>query len=103
MRKKKKYNRSDPEVTIIMIDKALEKHVVKLKDVKNKDYNGKFWYQHFKFDTYDDYLKWRNWCKDFLMNKVKPSFTEKEFNSYFPWFDMQFGLGVKKEDEDKLG
>jgi len=93
MSKEKKLSRNDPKVFETLINKELEKYGVSYDYIKNnQEFDGVPWYQYYIFNSQEEYEKWKSFCKEFLQKKVTPKMTNKEFNNWWPSFDLCYGL-----------
>lgn len=49
-----------------------------------------WWYDHYKFDTEEEYMEWRNWVQEEIKKKMIYD-AEKETN----YVDMRYGMTFK--------
>lgn len=91
----KKIRRGDDLVIETLINKSLEKYNVTMADImllpENK-IDGVPWYQYYTFETLEEYKSWKDWCFNFLKTEVTPKFTKNNFNRFWPYFDLMYGL-----------
>lgn len=89
----KRYSQDSPELLKLIINKQLENYGVTMEHVlENPEIEGKPWYQHYTFDSKQEYDNWRNFCKELFTKKVFPKVSVKRFENSFVWIDLQYGL-----------
>lgn len=91
--KAKKLRRGDPLVAELCINKQLEKYGLSIDNIMDyQEYNGVPWYQHFTFDSEDEFEQWKGYCIDLLIHGVTPKYTLKSAKTEFSWFNLMYGL-----------
>jgi hypothetical protein len=102
-KKMKKLNIHDPKILDILINKELEKYNTNIDEIKKLPENkidGILWYVYYTFDSIEEYLNWKNFCIDFLKNKVMPKLNDQLINKEFQMLNLQFGLKCNFEIEN---
>ena len=102
----KKYIRNTKELMEILINKELEKYNTTLEDIKalpDQQVNGVPWYQYYTFDSEEEYIKWKEFCLDILMNHTRPKYPKKSAMREFIWVDLMWGLKNNYETEVIIG
>lgn len=78
-----------------VIQKQLDLHgvdfdyIMSLSDGKLP--NGKYWYQHYVFETREQYEEWKEFCIRELRN-TRERLSKRNANKIFNWIDLQYGL-----------
>jgi len=93
----KKYNWRDPIIVKTLINKQLEKHGVDYEYIIANQYKIKKrfkcdWYQHYTFDTKEEFDAWKDFCIDFLLKNITPKPSLKQVLKEFNWFNLGYGL-----------
>lgn len=91
----KKISVQDPEFARRVIQKELDFHGASFDDVKaltdGKLPNGTPWYQHYTFDTPEQYQEWKDFCIAEYRN-TKEKYTVTMAEQAFMWLDLTYGL-----------
>lgn len=78
-----------------VIQKELDLHgaefdyIMSLKDGRLP--NGKFWYQHYVFDTEEQFEEWKQFCLKELRN-TRERLSRRNAEKVFTWINLQYGL-----------
>ena len=91
----KKLSYNDPEFVRRIMQKQLDIHGAKYEDIialpEGKMPNGKHWYQHYVFETREQYEEWKEFCIRELRN-TRERLSRRDANKMFAWIDLQYGL-----------
>ena len=101
--KTKKISYNSEEFLTKIIQKQLDLHGAKFEDIKalvdGKLPNGEFWYQHYKFNTKEQFENWKQFCITELRNS-RERLSKKRAEEIFIWIDLQWGLKHQWEHEN---
>ena len=101
--KTKKISYNSEEFLTKIIQKQLDLHGAKFEDIKalvdGKLPNGEFWYQHYKFNTKEQFENWKQFCITELRNS-RERLSKKRAQEIFMWIDLQWGLKHQWEHEN---
>lgn len=78
-----------------LVQKELDLHNAKFEDIQalpdGRMPNGEWWYQHYKFDTREQYHEWKQYCITELRN-TRERLSKARAEKVFMWIDLQWGL-----------
>jgi hypothetical protein len=95
MEKKKKYKLSSTELIDLLIDKELEPYGVTCEEMRalpEGKINGVHWYQHYTFNTPEEYNAWKEFCIDILSKQITPKLHKSIVEREFAMLDLMWGL-----------
>lgn len=98
----KRLHRQEEEVYRRVIDKMMEhtgKTYADMKQIEHALIEGTMWFNHYKFDTQEQYDTWKQWTINFLRTEVYPRYTKKDAGRLFGNIDLMWGLGIRKDAE----
>lgn len=81
----------------LLVDKMLEPYNSSYEYVlENELIDGKLWCTHFEWTLgeAEEYKKW--WIK-FWQENVSPKYSKKFLEKEWQWFNLQYGLRIKKD------
>jgi hypothetical protein len=101
--KEKRLSCRSEELLIKLIQKQLDLHGAKFEDIKatkdGKLPNGEFWYQHYTFETKEQYEDWKEFCITELRNS-RERLSKNRAEEAFRWIDLQWGLKHQFEHDN---
>ncbi len=96
--KNKKIKRSDiGSILKIFINEELKlynmdyDYIVKNEELI-KEEHGDDWYRVYTFNSQQQYVNWKTFCINFLINGVTPKFTKQQALKEFAMIDLSYGL-----------
>lgn len=78
-----------------LVQRELDLHGAKFEDIQalpaGRMPNGEWWYQHYKFETKEQFDEWKQFCITELRNS-RERLSKKRAEEVFKWIDLQWGL-----------
>lgn len=95
----KRLHRKDEEAYRRVINRMLE-HTGKtyddMKQLAGAVVEGTMWFNHYKFNTQQQYDDWKQWTINFLRTDIYPKYTKKDAERVFDVIDLMWGITVRK-------
>jgi hypothetical protein len=92
----KKMNRNSEEYFDALINFELEKYGMTVAKLKEEHPDGKIdgveWFQHYTFDSADEWRAWKKRCRDFTLKECTPRMSAPYFERAWPMFNLSYGL-----------